>query len=88
MEHYLCHELLQVATFNLSRHVLAEMLVVVLLRVLLHLLHVLGHLQPSSRCVTVIRVTTAVITGNDSSSSSPVRQGRLAALGLAGVLGI
>lgn len=75
---YLLHLLLQILASKVSSNELAEVLVVVFLRVLSHFLHVLSHLHPSSKCLTVIHVMTAVITGNGSSSA--VRQRRVAAL--------
>ena len=48
---YLLVQVLQAVALKISRNELAEVLVVVFLGVLSHLLHVLGHLQPSSSAV-------------------------------------
>lgn len=48
---YLLEHVLQAIARKISRNELAEVLVVVFLRVLSHLLHVLGHLQHSSSAV-------------------------------------
>ena len=79
---------LKVTTLNLSSNELAEVLVVVLLRVFLHLLHVLSHLQFSRPCVSAWPVLAQPHTGVRSCAFLPraksmtVKQRRLAALRL------